>query len=64
MSEKKPTPVYIEKLGKVCPVCRKASYSRDGIHPQCAAIQADEPRRLRLAAEKKAAADTKKAEAE
>ncbi len=62
MSEKKPTPVFIEKLGKVCPVCRKTSYSRDGIHPQCAATQSDEPRRLRLAAEKKAAAETKKLE--
>jgi hypothetical protein len=25
----------------VCPVCKKAVYSRGGIHPQCAMIQAD-----------------------
>jgi hypothetical protein len=24
-----------------CPVCGKASYSRDGIHPQCAVLRAD-----------------------
>jgi hypothetical protein len=25
----------------LCPVCKKAVYSRAGIHPQCAMIQAD-----------------------
>ena len=25
----------------ICPVCKKAVYSRGGIHPQCAMIQAD-----------------------
>jgi hypothetical protein len=29
-----------------CPVCKKAVYSRGGIHPQCAMIQA-EPRRVK-----------------
>jgi hypothetical protein len=24
-----------------CPVCKKAVYSRGGVHPQCAMIQAD-----------------------
>ena len=28
----------------VCPVCKKAVYSRGGIHPQCAVIQAEAPR--------------------
>lgn len=28
----------------VCPVCKKAVYSRAGIHPQCAMIQAEPPR--------------------
>ena len=28
----------------VCPVCKKAVYSRGGIHPQCAVIQAGPPR--------------------
>jgi hypothetical protein len=28
----------------VCPVCKKAVYSRSGIHPQCAMSQAEQPR--------------------
>ena len=28
----------------LCPVCKKAVYSRSGIHPQCAMVQADLPR--------------------
>jgi hypothetical protein len=59
MSEKKPTPIVAERGGKVCPVCGKQSYSREGVHPQCAMIQADAPRTLRLAAEKKAKAKEK-----
>ena len=31
----------------------KVSYSRDGIHPQCAMIQADEPRKQQLKAKEK-----------
>ena len=27
-----------------CPVCHQAVYSRAGIHPQCAMLQADPPR--------------------
>jgi hypothetical protein len=44
-------PIVAEKLWHVpiptrpmCPVCKKAVYSRGGIHPQCAMIQADPPR--------------------
>ena len=28
----------------LCPICKKAVYSRGGIHPQCAMIQDDTPR--------------------
>jgi hypothetical protein len=56
MSEKKPIPIFVERSVKICPVCRTRSYSRDGIHPQCAIIQADAPREMRLAAERKAKA--------
>jgi hypothetical protein len=59
MSEKKPVPIVIERSNKCCPVCGKRSYSREGIHPQCAMTQADAPRRLRLAVEKKAKAEAK-----
>ncbi len=62
MSETKATLVYVARTAKTCPVCHQKSYSRDGIHPQCAAQKADEPRRQRLAAEKKAAGDKKKAD--
>ena len=54
MSEKKPTPIFVERNGKICPVCGKPSYSREGVHPQCAMTQADASRKMRLAAEKKA----------
>ena len=44
-----------------CPVCGKSSYSKDGIHPQCAAVQADMPRQKRLVdAKKKKCAEPKK----
>ena len=39
--------------GRECPVCGKASYSKNGIHPQCAVIQADMPRQKQLAEDKK-----------
>ena len=39
--------------GRECPVCGKASYSKNGIHPQCAIIQADMPRQKQLAENKK-----------
>jgi hypothetical protein len=41
--------------GQICAVCGKRSYSLNGIHPQCAVKQADEPRQLKLAAEKRTA---------
>jgi uncharacterized Zn finger protein (UPF0148 family) len=44
MSEKKPVPIPGSGKSKTCPVCGKPSYSRDGIHPQCAVNQADAAR--------------------
>lgn len=46
----KPTP---DKAQKICPVCGIVTYSRGGIHPQCASLQADAPRVTRLKAAKK-----------
>jgi hypothetical protein len=62
MSEKKPTPIFSEVDKKICPVCGKRTYSAGGIHPQCAVLQADEPRRERLKAKKKAESKKKPAE--
>ena len=59
MSEKKPTPVIATTKSKNCPICGQRSYSWEGIHPQCAMIQADAPRKMCLAAEKKEAAKVK-----
>ena len=53
MNHNNPTPMIQVSGRKLCPVCGKPSYSRDGIHPQCAVQQADAPRQERLRAEKK-----------
>ena len=53
MSILKPVPIVPQSVKNLCPICGKASYSRDGIHPQCALQQADEPRNLRLRAARK-----------
>ncbi len=53
MSVKKPTPTLESRDAKLCIVCGKRSYSRNGIHPQCAVRQAEAPRTLRLKAERK-----------
>ena len=45
MDHKKPEPLSPLPLGrKYCPVCGDVSYSREGIHPQCAQAQADAQR--------------------
>lgn len=41
MRHKKATPVVFEASNENCPVCGKRTYSRSGIHPQCAVRQAD-----------------------
>ncbi len=51
MSDKKPSPLLPESNGQPCPVCGKKSYSRGGIHPQCAVKRADALSRALLAAE-------------
>ena len=41
MSRKKPEPLYSQPPRKICPICGEPSYSRGGMHPQCAAADAD-----------------------
>lgn len=60
MSDKKPTPQIALQSGKVCPVCKTRTYSRGGIHPQCAVLQADAPRTEKIKAERKLEADLAK----
>lgn len=60
MNHPKPTPIIPAKGRKMCPVCGEPSYSRDGIHPQCAIEQSDAPRQKRLLEKKKEAAQVKK----
>lgn len=56
MSEKKPTALFEQSTVPVCPICGQSSYSPGGIHPQCAQVQADAPRKQRLQEERKAEA--------
>jgi hypothetical protein len=49
----KPMPLYQSQVRPPCPICGVPSYSRDGIHPQCAVQQADEPRSAELRRKKK-----------
>jgi len=60
MSIIKPVPIVPQLLKNICPICGKASYSRGGIHPQCAVTQADEPRSLRIRLERKKKAESEK----
>jgi hypothetical protein len=48
MSILKPVIVVPGPARIFCPICGEATYSRGGIHPQCAMAQADEPRATRL----------------
>lgn len=54
MSEKKPEPLLGSQIQKKCPVCGHASYSKDGIHPQCHRTKADKKRLELRAAEARA----------
>ena len=49
----KPVPIVPQPIKNLCPICGKASYSRDGIHPQCALQRADEPRNVKNRAAQK-----------
>ena len=53
MSILKPVPIVPQPVKNLCPICGKASYSRDGIHPQCALQRADEPRNVKNRAARK-----------
>ena len=54
MNSPKTEPLRVEPVrGQVCPVCGKRSYSRHGIHPQCAVQQADAPRQKKIAEAKR-----------
>lgn len=44
MHAKRPLPLYEAKPRPLCPVCGQATYSRAGIHPQCAQERADKER--------------------
>lgn len=60
MNHKKPKPPLLESNGtarRYCPVCGTRSYSRTGIHPQCAQVEADRSRVERLKAAKAAGTD-------
>jgi hypothetical protein len=49
MSEKKPQLIAERFAVRMCPVCGTRSYSRNGVHPQCAVVHADAPRKAQLA---------------
>jgi predicted RNA-binding Zn-ribbon protein involved in translation (DUF1610 family) len=53
MSILKPVPIIPQTVKNLCPICGQTTYSRGGIHPQCAVQQADAPRNARIRAEKK-----------
>jgi len=53
MSEKKPELMAERFAVRMCPVCGTRSYSRHGVHPQCAVRQADAPRKALLAEAKR-----------
>lgn len=51
MSNKKPEPLIKAQPQRKCPVCGHASYSAEGIHPQCNSDAADKQRRAVRSAE-------------
>jgi ribosomal protein S27AE len=56
MSTIKPVVFTPQPARALCPICGKATYSRGGIHPQCAMQQADAPRVVQIRAAKLAEA--------
>jgi hypothetical protein len=64
MYSKKPVPLRLSHvpLPRLCPVCGAVSYSREGIHPQCAEQRADASRMERVRAAGKTAERARKAE--
>jgi len=57
MQHKKPPPLVSGSRRPVCPVCGQTSYSRAGIHPQCAVKQADDKRLERIRERNRAGSD-------
>jgi hypothetical protein len=55
--KKKPVPLLLvhATTPRLCPVCGAPSYSREGIHPQCAERRADAPRMERVKADRETA---------
>ena len=59
MNQKKPEPLFAaQPAHKYCPVCGEVSYSKQGIHPQCAQAQADELQSEQLKAKRKSSIST------
>ena len=58
---KRPEPLFDATAGQgtTCPVCGFSSYSREGIHPQCAQQRADEKRVANLKSKKDRGVKTK-----
>jgi hypothetical protein len=56
----KPVPIVAQPVKNLCPYCGKASYSRDGIHPQCALNQADVARNEQIREKRKLALKVEK----
>lgn len=54
MNPKRPAPLYQAKPRPTCPVCGATTYSKAGIHPQCAQERADENRMREIKAKRKA----------
>ena len=48
ITNQKPEPLFGGVPRAVCPVCGKSSYSRSGIHPQCAMVAADQVQARRI----------------
>jgi hypothetical protein len=56
----KPEPVFTQPTRNLCPICGQASYSRDGIHPQCSLNQADAVRYAKVREKRKAEVKVKR----
>lgn len=52
MNHKRPQPIVLDatRARPLCPVCGHPSYSREGIHPQCAQEQSDGKRMKKIRA--------------
>lgn len=57
----KPVVVAPQPERTKCPICGQTTFSRGGVHPQCAMQQADAPRIAQLRAKSHAAAKIEKA---